>query len=86
MRLSVHVKPRSSRSKILGYREGALEVAVQAPPVDGKANDELIELIADALDISRRCVSVVAGQTGRQKILEIDGMTEEQVREVFQAG
>ena len=71
MKLTVHVKPRSSRSQILGLKDGVLEVAVQAPPVDGKANEELIQLIADALDLSKKNVSVVAGQTGRQKIIEV---------------
>lgn len=71
MKLTVHVKPRSSRSQILGLKDGVLEVAVQAPPVDGKANEELIKLIADALDLSKKNVSVVAGQTGRQKIIEV---------------
>ena len=71
MKLTVHVKPRSSRSQILGLKDGVLEVAVQAPPVDGKANEELIKLIAGALDLSKKNVSVVAGQTGRQKIIEV---------------
>ena len=80
VRLTVHVRPRSSRSAILGVREGALEVALTAPPADGAANSELIKLIARALEVRRGDVSIVVGASSRSKVLEINGIHPEQAR------
>ncbi len=74
VRFSVHVRPRSSRSAILGVREGSLDVALTAPPADGAANAELIKLLARALDVRRGDVSVVAGASSRGKLIEVNGM------------
>src|SRR4051812_33286052 len=75
VRLSVHVRPRSSRSAILGVRESALDVALTAPPADGAANAELIKLLARALEVRRGDVSIVAGASSRSKIIEVNGMS-----------
>jgi uncharacterized protein YggU (UPF0235/DUF167 family) len=53
---------------------GALRVRVAAPPVDGAANDALIRLLADALAVPRAQVRLVAGASGRRKLIEIDGL------------
>ncbi len=50
-------------------RGDALKVRVAAPPVEGRANQALVEFLADALDVPRQCVSVVKGATGRRKTL-----------------
>jgi len=75
VRFSVHVRPRSSRSAILGVREGALDVALTAPPADGAANAELIKLLSRALDVRRAAVGIVAGASSRAKLIEVKGMT-----------
>lgn len=80
VRLSVHVRPRSSRSAILGVREGALEVALTAPPADGAANSELVKLLARALEVRRGDVSIVVGASSRGKVLEVNGIGAEQAR------
>ena len=59
--LTVRVKPRASKSRVLGAREGALEIAVAAPPVDGEANQELIRIAAAHFDLPRSRVKLVAG-------------------------
>lgn len=74
VRFAVRVKPRATRTEILGVREDALEMAVAAPPVDGAANDELVRAVAKVLSVSRRDVSVVAGQSGRSKVIEVRGL------------
>jgi len=56
-----------------------LKVRVAAPPVDDAANRALIEFLAECLDVSRRSVRIVAGETSRTKVLEVDGITPEQV-------
>jgi uncharacterized protein (TIGR00251 family) len=74
VRFSVHVRPRSSRSAILGVREGALEVALVSPPADGAANSELVKLLARALDVRRGDVSIVVGASSRGKLIEVNGV------------
>lgn len=80
VRVEVHVRPRSSRSAILGVRDGALDVAVTAPPADGEANAELVAVLARALDVRRGAISVVVGASSRNKLVEIGGVTAEVVR------
>jgi uncharacterized protein len=74
VRLTVHVRPRSSRSAILGVREGALEVALTAPPADGAANSELLRLLAKALAVRAADVSIVVGPSSRSKVLAVNGV------------
>jgi uncharacterized protein len=71
VRLSVHVRPNASKSRIMGVREQLLEVAVAAPAHDGKANDELCRLLARLLGIPPTSVQVVRGQRGRHKLIEL---------------
>lgn len=72
VRITVRVQPRASRSGIDGERGGAWRVRVQAPPVDGAANDAVCALLADALGVPKRGVRVVGGAAARTKIIEID--------------
>ena len=80
VRVSVHVQPRASRSEIIGQHGTALKVRLQAPPVDGAANEALVQLLAESLGVSRRSVRVVTGATSRAKTVEVDGTTEAAVR------
>ena len=80
IRVGVHVQPRASRSEIVGVHGAALKVRLQAPPVDGAANEALVRLLADLLEVPRRSVQVVAGATSRAKTVEIEGTTEAAVR------
>lgn len=77
--LTVRVVPRASRSQIVGEMEGALKVRLQAPPVDGKANEALIELLSETFDIPRRSITLVRGDTARGKTLRLAGLTAQQV-------
>ena len=80
VRVSVHVQPRASRSEIVGVHGTALKVRLQAPPVEGAANDALIALLAERLGVPRRAIRVVGGATSRAKTVEIDDTTEGAVR------
>jgi len=80
MRISVRVIPRSKRNSI-EWSPGGLRVRLTAPPVDGAANDALVSLLAERLGIAKRDISVVHGATSRQKIVELSGMTPEQVKQ-----
>jgi uncharacterized protein (TIGR00251 family) len=72
--LTVRVIPRSAKSEIAGLRAGALLVRLQAPPVDGAANDALIDVLAHALDIPRRAVTLLSGEHGRTKRVRVLGL------------
>ncbi len=79
-RLTVHVVPRSSREKIIRVGDTA-KVYLTAPPVDGAANEALLTLLARRLDLPRRALSIARGATSRQKVLEIEGLTAEQIEQ-----
>ena len=79
-RLRVRVQPNASRSEIAGWHGGALRVRTTAPPVAGKANRAVAEVLAHALDISRADVSVARGHGSRDKVIEIVGIDELELR------
>jgi uncharacterized protein len=73
--ITVRVIPRAAKPGIAGTREGALLVRLGSPPVEGAANAELIEVLADALNIPRRAVVIVSGDKARTKTVRIVGRT-----------
>ena len=72
--ITVRVIPRAARSGLAGTRGDALLVRLQAPPVEGAANDALIEVLARALQVPKRAVSIVAGNRSRQKRVRVVGI------------
>ncbi|HJU42233.1 MAG TPA: DUF167 domain-containing protein [Vicinamibacterales bacterium] len=70
----VRVIPRASRSEIAGMRGGALLIRLAAAPVDGAANAELIEILARALQVPKRHITIVSGERSRQKRVRVDGL------------
>ena len=80
MRIEVRAKPRAKKSAIVGVREGALEVAIAARPVDGAANAELVNVLAEALEVPRSSVRIVRGEGGRNKLIAVLGIGESDVR------
>ena len=83
VRFSVHVRPRSSRSTIVGVRDGSLDVALTAPPAEGAANSELRKLLARVFEVSRRDVTIIVGVASRSKLIEIHGISVEAARELL---
>jgi hypothetical protein len=79
--LEVRLQPRSSRKGVGAVREGALELKVGAPPVEGRANEEARRLIAELLGISRSKVTLMNGARSRRKVYEITGLEPDAVRE-----
>jgi uncharacterized protein (TIGR00251 family) len=71
---AVRAQPGARRSKILGEHDGALRVAVTAPPDQGKANASLVVVIADALGCKASRVDLISGQTSRDKRFLVRGM------------
>lgn len=74
MRIGVRVIPRSKKNAVT-WDGDTLKVHLTAPPVDGAANEALITVLAARLDVPKRACQIVQGATGRQKIVEIAGLT-----------
>jgi uncharacterized protein (TIGR00251 family) len=71
--------PRAARAGVAGFREGALLVRLNAAPVDGAANAELIEVLADALGVPKRAVSITVGERSRRKTVLIRGLSADDI-------
>ena len=76
----VRVIPRSRKTECAGYRDDVLVVRLAAPPVDGAANEALIEFFAASLHVPRRAVRIVGGERSRQKRIAIEGVTRDHIR------
>lgn len=79
-RITVRLSPRASREGIAGERDGVILVRVTAPPVDGEANEALVRLLAKTLRVPKRAVVIASGATSRTKVIEVDGLAEDEVR------
>jgi uncharacterized protein (TIGR00251 family) len=78
---AVKVQPRAKRNAITGELGDALKLALTAPPVDGKANEACIEFFARLLNLPRSSVTIASGQTSRNKVIRVAGLTAQQVRD-----
>jgi len=78
--LLIRVLPRSSRNQVLGERDGAIAIKLQAPPVDGAANGALLRFLAEHLDVPQRRIALLSGQTSRRKRIQVEGLTADQLR------
>ena len=70
MRREVKIKPNSARAGV-EEQDGVLEVSVHAAPADGKANEEMLELLGDYFEVAKSAIEIVQGHTSRNKIVEI---------------
>jgi uncharacterized protein len=78
---AIRVQPRAKRNAIIGELGGALKVALTAPPVDGRANDACVELLAETLDVHRNCITLVSGQSSRNKVVRVKGLSAQELRD-----
>ena len=76
---AVRVVPRASRSAVIGEHDGSLRVRLAAPPVDGAANEELVRVLARALDVPARDVEITSGHTSKVKQIRARGAAREQL-------
>jgi hypothetical protein len=77
----VKVHPRAKKNAITGEVGDALKLALTAPPVEGKANEACIDFFAKLLKAPRSSITIAAGQTSRNKVIRVAGLSAEQVRE-----
>jgi len=73
LRIEVRVTPRGGRDSIDGVRDGKLLVRVAAAPADGAANEAVLRLVAQAAGVPRRAARLIAGATGRHKLVAVEG-------------
>lgn len=85
VRLKIRVQPRARRTAIDGALGDALKIRITAPPSDGKANAELVALLSDTFGVPKSAVTIVAGQTSRDKIVAIEGLSVDEVRRALPA-
>lgn len=85
VRVWVRVQPRASSNEIAGLHGDAIKVRLTAPPVEGAANESLVELLSATFDIPRSAITIVAGTSSRSKIVELAGISEERVRSRMEA-
>jgi uncharacterized protein (TIGR00251 family) len=78
--VTVRVQPRAKRTEVVGEREGAVVIRVAAPPVDGKANAALCRFVAERAGVPKGAVSVVRGESARDKLVRVEGAVTDAVR------
>jgi uncharacterized protein (TIGR00251 family) len=77
--LSVRVIPRAKRNAVTKIKDGSIKVYVTAPPEDGRANEAVVEAIAEWLGVKRRQIQIVTGTTSRHKVVRLTGVSQEQI-------
>jgi uncharacterized protein (TIGR00251 family) len=77
--LELLVQPRASRTRVVGEHDGRLKLQLAAPPVEGKANEALVEFLAGALGVRRAELEIARGESGRRKAVRVAGLSAAQV-------
>ena len=78
-RVSVKITPKSCKERFQGIFDGVLKIAIQAPPDKNKANQALIAFLSEEFNIPKSCVEIQSGTTSRNKVIELNGILEDQV-------
>jgi len=78
--LAIKAIPNAPRTEVVGWLGDAVKIKVHAPPVEGRANEALCEFLAEKLHLPKRAVEVLRGDTSRQKLVRIEGLSLDEVR------
>lgn len=84
VRFNVRVQPRASNSEIVGEYNGAIKIRLSAPPVEGAANEALVDLLAKRLGVAKRDVRIVGGLSSRNKTVEVTGAEAAAIRRLVE--
>lgn len=71
----IHVQPRAAKNAFAGIHDGAVKLRITAPPVDGKANALIVEILAKMFDVSKSAVTLASGQQSRRKRFRVAGIS-----------
>lgn len=80
---SVRVQPRASKNEVAGALGGALKIRLCAPPIENRANEALVEFLSDLLKTPKSAVRIQSGEHGRNKRVEIRGVTRQQILDLL---
>ncbi len=85
VRLAVQVAPNAKKSEVMAVQGDALKIRLQAPPLDGRANEELIRFLAQQLSVPKSAIHLTHGHTNKRKLLEISAaqLTAERVMQLL---
>ena len=78
-KISLRVYPNAARNEVVGFTDGVLGVKVSALPVKGKANRELIAFLSQKLGVGKGSLTIIKGHTSRNKLIAIDGLSQEEI-------
>ena len=78
--VEIRLQPRGGRDQVMGERDGAVLIRTSAPPVDGKANAALITFVAKTIGVPKGAVTIVRGETSRNKVIRVEGRSPTDVR------
>ena len=78
-KISLVVYPNAARNKVVGLADGVLRVKISEPPVKGKANNELITFLSQRLNVGKDRLSIIKGYATRNKVVAIEGLTQEEI-------
>ena len=78
--LELRLQPRGGRDQVMGERDGAVLIRISAPPVDGKANAALIAFVAKTIGVPKSAVTIIRGETSRNKVIRVEGRAPADVR------
>ena len=79
IRILLRVQPDASRNEVVGFTGEVLRVRIAAPPVRDKANKELIAFLSQILGVSKGALTIIQGHTSKNKVIAIDGLSQEQI-------
>jgi uncharacterized protein len=82
---AVKVHPRAKKNAITGVVGDALKLSLTSPPVDGRANEACVEFFAKLFQVSRASVTIAAGESSRNKVVRVTGVSEEYIRQKLSA-
>ena len=83
--INVTVQPRASKKRVVGIFNGTVKIAITAPPVDGKANTQVIAMLAKFFELPKTAVFLKSGHRSRQKRFLLKGLTKDSAEELFVA-
>ena len=84
--ISVRVHPNAASNEVVGTTDGVWQVRVSAPPVKGKANQELITLLSRLLGVGKSRIDIIRGHTTRNKVIAISGLSQEEIMKRLSPG
>lgn len=83
VKLHLFIQPKASKNEVIGPHNGEIKIKLCAPPVDGKANEELIAFLSEIFAVPKRQITLLKGETHRHKTVEIDGVSPEDAQKLL---